>query len=211
MTILLCQPLPPLIGKSPAIEALRSVAGRVADTDLPILIRGRNGRRSRDPRPDGPLLSRRAEGPFVRVRAEADRVGRAASPTKMAKSFFAQTSSAAGGTLFLDEIGELDLAAQADLLPVLDEQATLRLLASTSQDLAELARQQRFCADLLFRLGVVTLDLPPLAQRGDDILLFGRAFPGRLLQASPLRAAGIFRRGPGGRSSITLGRAMWRN
>ena len=54
MTILLCQPVPPLIGKSPAIEALRSVAGRVADTDLPILIRGEMGGGREDPRPDGP-------------------------------------------------------------------------------------------------------------------------------------------------------------
>jgi Nif-specific regulatory protein len=167
MTILLCQPVPPLIGKCPAIEALRSVAGRVADTDLPILIRGEVGSGRETLAQTLHSLSRRAGGPFVAVRC-----GEIAENGKLGNLAL----TAAGGTLFLNEIGDLDLAAQADLLPVLDEQTSVRLLASTSQDLGELARQQRFRADLLFRLGVVTLDLPPLRERGEDILLLAEHF-----------------------------------
>ena len=95
---------------------------------------------------------------------------------------------ASGGTLFLDEIGDLSLNCQAKLLRVLEEKAMVRVggsapipsdarvLAATNQKLAEMVQQKRFREDLYFRLNVVTLDLPPLRQRGGDILLLAGHF-----------------------------------
>ncbi|MFW6125412.1 MAG: sigma-54 interaction domain-containing protein, partial [Pirellulales bacterium] len=93
-----------------------------------------------------------------------------------------------GGTLLLDEIGELSLSCQAKLLRVLEEKVLVRVggsqpihtdvrvLAATNQDLVEMVRRKRFREDLYFRLNVVTIELPPLRDRGDDVLLLARHF-----------------------------------
>jgi Nif-specific regulatory protein len=95
---------------------------------------------------------------------------------------------ASGGTLFLDEIGDMSLAGQAKLLRVLEEKTVVRVggsrpihtdvrvLAATNQKLAELVRAKRFREDLYFRLNVVTLELPPLRERGDDVMLLAEHF-----------------------------------
>jgi Nif-specific regulatory protein len=95
---------------------------------------------------------------------------------------------ASGGTLFLDEIGDMSLGGQAKLLRVLEEQVVVRVggstpihtdarvIAATNQNLAELVRQKKFREDLYYRLNVVTLDLPPLRERGQDVLLLARHF-----------------------------------
>ncbi|MGO4003894.1 sigma-54-dependent transcriptional regulator [Pseudomonas fluorescens] len=92
------------------------------------------------------------------------------------------------GTLFLDEIGELPLALQAKLLHFLENgsyravgagqasSADVRVVAATNRDLAEDVRQGRFREDLFYRLNVITLDIPALRERGDDILLLARHF-----------------------------------
>ncbi|MFN7734406.1 MAG: sigma-54 interaction domain-containing protein, partial [Pirellula sp.] len=89
---------------------------------------------------------------------------------------------ASGGTLFLDEIGDMSLAGQAKLLRVLEEKVVVRVggsspipvnvrvIAATNQNLVDLVRQKRFREDLYFRLTVVTLHLPALRQRGNDVL-----------------------------------------
>jgi Nif-specific regulatory protein len=95
---------------------------------------------------------------------------------------------ASGGTLFLDEIGDLSLSGQAKLLRVLEEKVVVRVggskpihtnarvIAATNQNLAEMVRQKRFRQDLYFRLNVVTLDLPPLRDRDDDVMLLAEHF-----------------------------------
>ena len=95
---------------------------------------------------------------------------------------------ASGGTLFLDEIGDMSLGGQAKLLRVLEEKLVVRVggstsihtnarvLAATNQNLVELVRQKKFREDLYFRLNVVTLELPPLRDRGDDILVLAEQF-----------------------------------
>ena len=96
--------------------------------------------------------------------------------------------TAEGGTLFLDEIGDMDLALQAKLLKLLEEKSVrrigslreqkvnVRIVAATHRPLETLVREGRFRADLYFRLRVVQLDLPPLRDRGDDILLLARHY-----------------------------------
>jgi DNA-binding NtrC family response regulator len=91
---------------------------------------------------------------------------------------------AAGGTLFLDEIGELGLAAQAKLLRVIvrrlgalaDLAVDVRIVAATNRDLADEVAAGRFRQDLYYRLTVLTLELPPLRTRGDDVLLLARHY-----------------------------------
>ncbi|WP_298824580.1 sigma-54 dependent transcriptional regulator [uncultured Piscinibacter sp.] len=96
--------------------------------------------------------------------------------------------TAEGGTLFLDEIGDMEQPLQAKLLKLLEERTVrrlgsvreqrvdVRIVAATHRPLDQLVREGRFRADLYFRLRVVQLDLPPLRERGDDILLLARHF-----------------------------------
>jgi DNA-binding NtrC family response regulator len=95
---------------------------------------------------------------------------------------------ATGGTLFLDEVGELGLAAQAKLLRVIEDRVVrrlgaladlavdVRIIAATNRDLADEVRAGRFRQDLFYRLTVLTLELPPLRTRGDDVLLLARHY-----------------------------------
>ena len=90
--------------------------------------------------------------------------------------------AADGGTLFLDEIGEIDLSIQAKLLKLLEEKTVrrigsvrekkvnIRIISATNRDLEKMVREGRFRSDLYFRLRVVTLNMPPLRNSGDDIL-----------------------------------------
>jgi two-component system, NtrC family, response regulator AtoC len=96
--------------------------------------------------------------------------------------------TAEGGTLFLDEIGDMDIALQAKLLKLLEEKTVrrigslreqrvdVRIVAATHRSLETLVQSGQFRADLFYRLGVVQVHLPPLRDRGDDILLLARHF-----------------------------------
>src|SRR5690606_8875440 len=95
---------------------------------------------------------------------------------------------ASGGTLFLDEIGELSPGGQAKLLRVLEEKVVVRVggsipircdtrvIAATNQNLADTVRHKRFRQDLYFRLNVVALNVPPLRDRGDDVVTLAEFF-----------------------------------
>ncbi len=186
-----------LVGQSPAIEALRSTIRRVADTDLAILILGENGTGKEVVSQSIHYLSRRRDEPFIAVNCaaitetllESELFGHEKGAfTDAHESRQGKFELASGGTLFLDEIGELSLSGQAKLLRVLEEKIVVRVggskpihtdarvIAATNQNLAEMVRQKRFRQDLYFRLNVVTLDLPPLRQRGDDVLLLAEHF-----------------------------------
>ena len=114
---------------------------------------------------------------------------------------------AAGGTLLLDEIGDLSPGGQAKLLRVLEEKIVVRVggsrpipvdvrvIAATNQNLADLVRAKKFRQDLYFRLNVVVLELPPLADRGDDILLLAEHFLADFCPPGAPQAAEVFRRG----------------
>ncbi len=185
------------IGRSPAVDALRSIVARVADTDLAVLILGENGTGKEVVARSIHYGSRRRRQPFIAINC-------AAIPDQLAESeLFGHEKGAftdahearpgkfelaSGGTLLLDEIGELSLSGQAKLLRVLEERTLVRVggsrpihtdarvLASTNQNLADTVRAKRFREDLYFRLNVVTIELPPLRDRRGDIMLLAEHF-----------------------------------
>ncbi len=186
-----------LVGESPAVQAVRSTIGRVADTDLAILILGENGTGKEVVARSLHYQSRRRDEPFVAVNCaalaetllESELFGHEKGAfTDAHESRAGKFELASGGTLFLDEVGDMSLSGQAKLLRVLEEKTIVRVggsrsihtdvrvLAATNQNLAELVRSKRFREDLYFRLNVVTLDLPPLRERGDDVLLLAEHF-----------------------------------
>ncbi|MCH2115244.1 MAG: sigma-54-dependent Fis family transcriptional regulator [Pirellulales bacterium] len=186
-----------LIGDSAAIEAVRSTTRRIADTDLAILILGGNGTGKEVVARSIHYLSRRREQPFIAVNCAA------LTETLLESELFGHEKGAftdahdtragkfelaTGGTLFLDEIGDMSLSGQAKLLRVLEDKVVVRvggsvpihtevrILAATNQDLGKMVREKKFREDLFFRLNVVSLDLPPLRQRGNDILILAEFF-----------------------------------
>jgi Nif-specific regulatory protein len=188
-----------LIGGSPSIAALRSTIGRIADTDLAILILGENGTGKEVVARSIHYQSRRRNHPFVAVNCAA------IAETLLESELFGHERGAftdahdarqgkfelaSGGTLLLDEIGELSLAGQAKLLRVLEEKIVVRVggsqpittdvrvLAATNRNLADMVRERRFREDLYFRLNVVSIELPPLRERSDDVLLLAEHFLG---------------------------------
>jgi DNA-binding NtrC family response regulator len=178
------------LGGSSALAAAFEAARRAAASPLSILVTGPTGSGKELIARWAHLCSPRSQGPFVAVNC-------AAVPPELAESAFfgsrkgAYTGAhadrrgyfeaAAGGSLFLDEVGELSLALQASLLravetgeiqPVGADKATssdARILAATNRDLAAEARSGRFREDLYWRLAQVTVSLPPLTERREDI------------------------------------------
>jgi len=186
-----------LVGESPAIQAVRAIARRIADTDLAVLVLGENGTGKEVVARAIHFGSRRRKHPFIAVNCAA------LTETLLESELFGHEKGAftdahegragrfelaSGGTLFLDEIGDMSLAGQAKLLRVLEEKTVVRVggsrpihtdvrvLAATNQKLAELVRDKRFREDLYFRLNVVSLELPPLRERGDDVMLLAEHF-----------------------------------
>lgn len=186
-----------LIGDCPAIATLRSTIRRVAESNLPVLVLGENGTGKEVVSQSIHFRSDRRAQPLIAVNC-------AAVPDTLLESelFGAEKGAytgadetrpgkfelADGGTLFLDEIGDLSLAGQAKLLRVLEDQQIMRvggtaeiqvdvrIIAATNRDLGELVRAKKFREDLFFRLHVVTIDLPPLRERGSDILMLANHF-----------------------------------
>ncbi|MDA1049447.1 MAG: sigma-54-dependent Fis family transcriptional regulator [Planctomycetota bacterium] len=186
-----------LIGNCPAIEALRSTVARVSNTDLAVLILGENGTGKEVVSKRIHYLSARRNEPFIAVNCAA------LTETLLESELFGHEKGAftdayqtrpgkfelaSGGTLFLDEIGDLSLSGQAKLLRVLEEKVVVRVggslpihtdarvIAATNQKLAELVRHKKFREDLYFRLNVVTLELAPLRDRGEDIVMLAEHF-----------------------------------
>jgi Nif-specific regulatory protein len=186
-----------LVGESPPIQAVRTTARRVADTDLAVLLLGENGTGKEVVSRAIHFSSRRRKEPFLAVNCaaitetllESELFGHEKGAfTDAHDSRAVKFELAAGGTLLLDEIGDMSLAGQAKLLRVLEDKivvrvggsrpihADVRVLAATNQKLVDLVRAKRFREDLYFRLNVVTLELPPLRERGDDVMLLAEHF-----------------------------------
>jgi DNA-binding NtrC family response regulator len=179
-----------IVGESPAMQELRTLVERVAASPATVLITGETGTGKELVAEAIHRLSPRREAPLVRINCgalpenlvEAELFGHekgAFSGADRAKP--GRFELADGGTLFLDEIGELPLAAQVKLLRILQDgrldrvggtqtrQVDVRLVAATLRDLAAEAREGRFREDLLYRLRVVEVRVPPLRERREDI------------------------------------------
>jgi DNA-binding NtrC family response regulator len=186
-----------LIGQCPPIEALRSTIRRVADTELAVLVLGENGTGKEVVAQMIHYQSRRRHEPLVAVNCaaltetllESELFGHEKGAfTDARETRRGKFELAASGTLFLDEIGDMSLGGQAKLLRVLEEKVVVRVggstpiptntrvLAATNQNLAELVRSRKFREDLYFRLNVVTIDMPPLRERGEDVALLAEFF-----------------------------------
>lgn len=186
-----------LIGNSAAIEAVRSTTRRIADTDLAILILGENGTGKEVVARSIHYLSSRREQPFIAVNCaalsetllESELFGHEKGAfTDASETRAGKFELASGGTLFLDEIGDMSLSGQAKLLRVLEDKTVVRvggstpihtevrILAATNQDLLQMVREKKFREDLYFRLNVVSLELPPLRERGEDVVLLAEFF-----------------------------------
>ena len=186
-----------LIGHAPAMrEVFRSI-GRVAGTDLNVLITGATGTGKELVARALHRHSTRAQRPFVALNTaavpaellESELFGHEAGAfTGALKRHPGRFEQAEGGTLFLDEIGDMPLSLQTRLLRVLAEgefyrvggreliRASVRVVAATHQDLDAKVAQGAFRADLLHRLDVVRLHLPPLRERREDIPLLAAKF-----------------------------------
>jgi Nif-specific regulatory protein len=186
-----------LIGESTAIKALQTTLERVAGTDLAVLILGENGTGKEIISQLVHYLSPRRQEPLVAVNCaaltetllESELFGHVAGAfTDARESRAGKFELASGGTLFLDEISEMSPSGQAKLLRVLEEKVVVRVggsspittdarvIAATNQNLAEMVQQKRFREDLFFRLNVVSLELPPLRERDQDVLLLAEFF-----------------------------------
>jgi transcriptional regulator with GAF, ATPase, and Fis domain len=186
-----------LIGEDSKIEAVRRTAAKVAKTDLTVLILGKNGTGKEVLARHIHFESGRRSGPFIAVNCaalvetllESELFGHEKGAfTDAQATRVGKFELASGGTLFLDEVGDMSPGGQAKLLRVLEEKVVVRVggsqpipvdvrvIAATNQPLDELIRQKRFREDLYFRLSVVNLPLPPLAERGDDVLVLAEHF-----------------------------------
>lgn len=184
----------PLIGQTPAMQHLRRTLRHIADTDVDVLVAGETGSGKEVVARLLHDWSRRRSGHFVAVNCgalpetiiESELFGHEAGAfTGAQKKRIGQIEHSSGGTLFLDEIESMPAAAQVRLLRVLEQREVtplgsnerraldLRVVAAAKIDLGDPAQRGDFREDLYYRLNVVTLSIPPLRERKDDIpLLF---------------------------------------
>lgn len=184
-------------GSSPAMqEVLRTVA-KVAGTDVSVLITGETGTGKELIAQELHRRSARKEGPLIAINCgaipeqllESELFGYVRGAfTGADRSKPGRVQSANGGTLFLDEIGEMPMGLQVKLLRVLQERTVtrigdtrpepvdVRVVCATHRDLLAEIRAGRFREDLYYRLNVVQIHLPPLRERGDDVLILAKYF-----------------------------------
>ena len=189
-----------LIGASPPMLRLKETLAVVAPAEATVLITGESGTGKEVVAQIIHQNSRRKDGPLVKVNC-------AALPETLLESelfghekgaFTGATArregrlkSAHGGTMFLDEIGEMSQATQAKLLRALQEgeytplgsnhtyKADVRVLAATNRNLASEVKTGQFREDLYYRLNVVNLEMPPLRERGEDVMTLAEKFLAR--------------------------------
>lgn len=189
-----------IVGKSHAMQSVYKFINQVAPSSkTTVLIRGETGTGkglvARSIHYEGP----RAKLPFIEVNCSA------IQPSLLESELFGHEAGAFtdaknrkkglielahGGTFFLDEIGDMDLGLQSKLLKVLEEKTfrrvggtteirvDTRIISASSKHIHQLVTEEKFRADLYYRLNVASIELPPLRARGDDILLLARHFIG---------------------------------
>jgi Nif-specific regulatory protein len=200
-----------IVGRSPALEKVLERLARVAESNVSVVLQGESG--------TGKELAARAlhlNSPRRDKRFVCENVA-ALPETLLESELFGHVrgaftgadrdraglfEQADGGTLFLDEVGEMSLSLQSKLLRVLEDgeirpvggsrtrKVDVRIVAATNRDLRQMVHEKRFREDLFYRLNVVTVTLPPLRQRREDVPLLVEHFLGRIARdrgARPLR------------------------
>lgn len=203
-----------LLGHSKPMLELEKLIQTVAPTDATVLIGGESGTGKELAARAVHSASKRAKGPFVAINCGA------LTETLLASELFGHEKGAftgadkkhdglfveaTGGTIFLDEIGEMTPAMQVKLLRVLQEREVLRvggkkplpidcrIIAATNRDLGEEIDKGNFRRDLYYRLNVVSINMPPLRERKEDIPVLAAEFANRFAIANHKRVAGITR------------------
>ncbi len=186
-----------IVGQSAAMRKVYELISRVGESDASVLIHGETGTGKELIARGIHNRSRRKDGPFVAINCaavphsllESELFGHARGAFTDAKAqrtgLFVQAS---GGTLFLDEIGELPLDVQPKLLRALQERKVrpvganheipfdARIVAATNRNLEDEVYEKRFREDLYYRINVVKIDVPPLRERGGDVLHLAQHF-----------------------------------
>jgi two-component system NtrC family response regulator len=202
------------IGEDPKLLRILDLLGRVADTDASVLITGDSGTGKEIVAEAIHRNSRRQRGPFVKVNLggissslfESEMFGHVRGAfTDAHRDRRGRFGMADGGTILLDEIGELDLRNQVKMLRVLQDRSfevlgssetktlDLRVISATNVNLAEAVATERFREDLLYRLNLISVHLPSLAERPGDIPLLARHFLSQTAAAydRPVAALGV--------------------
>lgn len=192
-----------LIGHSAAIQSLRQTIQKIARSQAPVFIHGESGTGKEVVANLVHKLSNRSQGPFVAINCgaiptelmESELFGhKKGSFTGANQDKQGLIQAAHGGSLFLDELAELPLTMQVKLLRAVQEKkirpigsdqeidVDFRIISATHQNLEQLVQQGQFRQDLFFRIHVMDLYLPPLRERGDDILLLAKHFIEKISQ-----------------------------
>jgi two-component system response regulator HydG len=194
-----------LIGQSKAMMKVAAAISKATSTEATILITGESGTGKELVARAIHYGSDRSSAPFVPINCgaiprelfESELFGHmkgAFTGASESRAGFFQTAD--GGTIFLDEIGEMDPSVQVKLLRVLQDKEVfmvgsmrprkvdVRILAATNMDLPARIKQGSFREDLFFRISVITIDVPPLRDRGEDVLLLSQHFLRKFAQES---------------------------
>lgn len=199
-----------LIGRSLPFMAMMELVARVAPSDAAVLLQGESGTGKELVANTIHQMSRRAEKPFVAVDCsglaetlfESELFGHERGAfTGAVTRKTGLIEAASGGTLFLDEVGDIPLGIQVKLLRLLEtgtfrrvgstevRQADIRIVSATHRPLNEMIAAGSFRQDLFYRLNVFPIFLPPLRERGDDIIILASALLPRVSNGRPLRLA----------------------
>lgn len=186
-----------VVGESPILLRVLKLAEKVEDTELTVLITGESGTGKEVIANALHYNSKRSRKPFVPVNMSAIPVDLVESElfghekgsfTGASSKRIGRFEEANNGTIFLDEIGEMDLSLQAKLLRVLQEksiqrvgssktiQLDIRIIAATNKNLAEFVKEGKFREDLYYRLQGFLIKMPPLRERGNDIIILANFF-----------------------------------
>jgi len=186
-----------IVGASPAFRRMMTLIERVADSSATVLIQGESGTGKEGAARLIHQRSGRGARPFVAVNCaalpetllESELFGyEKGAFTGAAGRKEGRFELADGGTLFLDEVADLSLVTQPKILRVLQEgefervggtrtlRVDVRIVAATNQDLAQMVREKRFREDLYYRLKVITINVPPLRERREDVRLLAEHF-----------------------------------
>lgn len=206
--------LPELIGSSPAMQKVKETIFKLSDTDANILVLGENGTgkdlvarmlKHFSPRQEAPLVTIDL-GSIPEQLFESELFGyEKGAFTDARKSKPGRMEIASGGTLFLDEIGNLTLPMQAKLLTTIEKRQIVRLgavnptpidvrlICATNADLHKRVAEGSFRQDLLYRINTIELRIPPLRERGEDILLLAEHFLAKYNRKYRKEAKGLTR------------------